>query len=440
MLDVTTGDLDRVVGQTLRGAGNVRGQVNIFGGTLVPGMAGSDSAATLSLGSGLTLSGGTVRFDLADVTTVGGGLNDLIDVAGNLLLAAPTSIAINPLAGAISNGAYRLFNYGGALSGNPSNLLVDFPPTRQTTLIDASTPGQVNLQVSGAAASLIWAGDGSSNSWDVSTSANWWNGGAADKFFNLDNVRFDDTAAPTSRTVNLGATVIPASVTVDSTFNYTITGSGKISGATGLVKSGLGKLTVATNNDNSGTTTINAGALQVGAGSNRGSLGSGNIVNNGALIFNRSTGLTVPGSISGSGSLEKHGAGTITLAANNSYMGTTMISTGTLQIGSGGPTGAIGPGEVINNGLFVIDRSTDLVLPNLISGAGGLDKRGEGMLELTALNTYTGPTTINGCILADWWSITWPMADCPATSAHRPPMPLTCTSARTARSVTWGRP
>ena len=31
----------------------------------------------------------------------------------------------------------------------------------------------------------------------------------------------------------------------------------------------------------------------------------------------------------------------------------------------------------------------------VIGGTGGLDKRDTGMLELTALNTYTGPTTIN---------------------------------------------
>ena len=397
ILDVAAEGLDRVVGQTLRGAGTVLGHVNLFGGTLVPDApALPDSAATLSLSSGLTLSGGTVHFDLAETTTIGSGVNDLVDVAGNLSLSAPTSIAINPLAGEISNGAYRLFNYSGTLAGNVTNLVVDFPPTRQTTAIDASTLGQVNLLVSGSAASLVWNGDGSFNLWDVNASPNWLNGAAFDTFFSLDLVTFDDTAAPTSRIVDITSTVIPRSVIVETALEYTFTGAGRISGVTGLTKNGVGKLTVATNNDNSGTTTINAGTLQVGAGSNRGSLGSGDIVNHGILIFNRSTGLTVPGTISGAGSLEKQGSGTITLAANNSYTGTTTISSGTLQIGAGGPTGAIGPGEVFNNGLLVVDRSTDLVLPNTISGLGGLDKRGEGMLELAGLNSYSGPTTING--------------------------------------------
>jgi autotransporter-associated beta strand protein len=397
VLDIAMEGLDRVVGQTLTGAGTVLGHVNLFGGTLVPDApALPDSAATLALGSGLTLSGGTVHFDLANTTTIGGGVNDLIAIAGNLSLSAPTSIAINPLSGEISNGAYRLFNYSGTLAGNVTNLLVDFPPTRQTTAIDASTLGQVNLVVSGSAASLVWNGDGSFNLWDVGASANWLNGAAFDTFFNLDQVTFDDTAAPTSRIVDVSSTVIPRSVIVDTALAYTFTGTGKISGVTGLTKNGVGKLTVATNNDNSGRTTINAGTLQVGAGANSGSLGSGEIVNHGVLIFNRSTGLVVPGAISGNGSLEKQGSGTITLAANNSYTGTTTISSGTLQIGAGGPTGAIGPGEVTNNGLLVVDRSTDLVLPNLISGSGGLDKRGEGFVELTGLNSYSGPTTING--------------------------------------------
>jgi autotransporter-associated beta strand protein len=397
VLDIAAEGLDRVIGQTLRGAGTVLGHVNLFGGTLVPDAPASpDSAATLALNSGLTLSGGSIHFDLADTTTIGGGVNDLIAVAGNLSLSTPTSIAINPLAGEISNGAYRLFNYSGTFSGAATNLVVDFPPTRQTMAVDASTPGQVNLLVSGSAASIVWNGDGSLNHWDVNASGNWLNGAAFDTFFNLDRVTFDDIAAITSRVVDLTSTVIPASVIVDTALEYTFTGGGKISGVTGLTKNGVGKLTIATNNDNSGTTTINAGTLQVGAGSNRGSLGSGDIVNHGVLIFNRSTGLTVPGTISGSGSLEKQGSGTITLVANNNYSGTTTIVSGTLQIGAGGPTGSIGPGEVINNGKLIIDRSTDLSMDNLISGQGTLEKSDAGMLELTALNTYTGPTVIRG--------------------------------------------
>ena len=49
------------------------------------------------------------------------------------------------------------------------------------------------------------------------------------------------------------------------------------------------------------------------------------------------------GAITGGGSLT-HVAGTTVLANNNSYLGTTTITAGTLQIGSGGTTGSLGLG------------------------------------------------------------------------------------------------
>ncbi len=51
------------------------------------------------LGNNLTLNGnGTLRFDLANVTTEGGGVNDLVTVGGNLSLGGISTIAINPIA------------------------------------------------------------------------------------------------------------------------------------------------------------------------------------------------------------------------------------------------------------------------------------------------------------------------------------------------------
>ncbi|MEX2141336.1 MAG: autotransporter-associated beta strand repeat-containing protein [Pirellulales bacterium] len=396
-LDLSGGSLDRGPDQTLTGAGRVLGQVNNFGGVISPNIpALANSAATLTFANGLTLNAGTVKFDLSNILTPGGGVNDLIEVTGNLMLTGNTEVAIHALAGGISNGIYRLFTYSGALSGGASNLRLAFPATRQTTTIDTSSANQVNLVVSGAAANLIWKGDGAFNTWDVNVSTNWRNGISPDKFFNLDNVTFDDTAGAASTTVDLADDVFPGSITVNSALDYTFTGGGTISGVTGLTKSGPGKLTIDTNNNNSGLTIITEGIVQIGAGLNTGSLGTGNIVNHAAVVFNRSTGLTVPGVISGSGSVEQQGTGTITLAADNTYTGPTTISSGTLQIGTGGPTGSIGPGAITNNGLLIISRATDLKMANLISGTGGLDKRDTGVLELTAVNTYTGPTTING--------------------------------------------
>ena len=80
---------------------------------------------------------------------------------------------------------------------------------------------------------------------------------------------------------------------------------------------------------------------KVGAGGGNGaSLGSGNIINNGGVDFNRTGTLTVNGAISGTAPFTKNGAGTVVLANNNSHPGGTTINAGILQLGNGGSSGS----------------------------------------------------------------------------------------------------
>ena len=99
--------------------------------------------------------------------------------------------------------------------------------------------------------------------------------------------------------------------------------------------------------------------------------------------------------ISGTGSLEKQGVGTSTLAGNNSYSGTTTISAGTLQVGNGGTNGTLGSGAVVNNAALVLNRSDSIAVSNQISGTGSVAQNGGGTTILSAANTYTGGTVIN---------------------------------------------
>ena len=69
---------------------------------------------------------------------------------------------------------------------------------------------------------------------------------------------------------------------------------GVISGTGTLTKSGAGTLTLTGANTYTGGTTISAGTLQIGNGGTTGSV-AGNIVDNGALVFNRSDALTYAG-------------------------------------------------------------------------------------------------------------------------------------------------
>jgi len=113
-------------------------------------------------------------------------------------------------------------------------------------------------------------------------------------------------------------------------------GTGTLTMTGGLVSVG-GALTQGTY----GTINLNSGgALQIGVGGTTGVLGVDALTNNGTLIFNRSDASTYAGVISGSGALVKQGAGTLTLAGNNTYSGATTVSEGGLTVnGTNGPGG-----------------------------------------------------------------------------------------------------
>ncbi len=174
-----------------------------------------------------------------------------------------------------------------------------------------------------------------------------------------------------------------------------ITVSNVISGSGTLTKQGAGALTLTGSNSYSGTTTISTGTLQVGAGSTAGTLGSGSVTDNAALVFNRSDSISVGNAISGSGTLTKQGAGTLTLTGSNGYSGTTTISAGTLQVGSGGTVGTLGTGNITNSSALTFNRSDSITVSNVISGSGTLTKQGAGTLTLTGSNSYSGVTTIS---------------------------------------------
>jgi len=213
-----------VAGHTGGGTSNdVLGHLTLGGGTLDVG--GLSNPATLGLGSNATLSGGTLRFDLGNPTGTG---SDLVKVAGNLSLSGTNSLVINATQGTLPAGRYTLFNYTGSLTGGAANLAIaGAGTTRQTFSFDTATSGAVAVNVSGSAANLVWTGGNAANAWDVNTTQNWKNGASADKFFNLDNVTFDDTGSNTPA-INITGTVSPGSLTVTGcagkTFTFVVTG------------------------------------------------------------------------------------------------------------------------------------------------------------------------------------------------------------------------
>jgi fibronectin-binding autotransporter adhesin len=106
---------------------------------------------------------------------------------------------------------------------------------------------------------------------------------------------------------------------------------------------------------------------------------------------------TQSGVISGSGSVDKTGAGTLIVTAANTHTGGTTVSAGTLQLGNGGSTGSI-TGNIANSGTVISKRSDDYTFDGVISGSGGFTNDGNN-IRFAQAQTYTGPTVINNNVL-----------------------------------------
>ena len=329
--------LTLAAGTTLTGFGTNSGAVSV-GGELAPGT----SPGTLTVGDLTLQSGSTATFELNTNNTVGGGVNDLIAVNGNLTLNN-NQLTIDLLNLPQTGVPYRLINYLGARSGsfNPSVTISE--PTRLTATLDYSTANQVNLTLSGTSASLKWAGADPSypSVWDSGVTTNWVTvaGNLPDAFFLGDNVAFDNSATQPfvmiQDQIGNAVAVVPSAMTVHADLHaFAIVGPGKISGGTSLVKSGDNSLTLSAANDFTGPVTINAGTLIVGNNAALGTATGGTLVATGATLdfSGRNIGLepvTVSGAgVGGAGALFNGGAqifpavARVTLTGDTTFGGT----------------------------------------------------------------------------------------------------------------------
>jgi autotransporter-associated beta strand protein len=211
------------------------------------------------------------------------------------------------------------------------------------------------------AASLTWnlAGGGV---WDTST-ANFTNGTTSVPFANGDQVTFNNAAGGT---IALTGALAPSTMTVSAAAGtYTFSGAtaaDKITGATGITKSGAGTLVLTSANDYVGGTTINGGTVQISAadqlGSGAVSLGGGTLRSAAASATTLTNAISVGaaggtidtggqnlqiGNLTSAGVLTKSGAGDLTVAgAITSGAGTGfMVDQGNVVLGSGPTAGGV---------------------------------------------------------------------------------------------------
>ena len=165
-------------------------------------------------------------------------------------------------------------------------------------------------------------------------------------------------------------------------------------GSSGTYNLNGGRMIVSWMNAGSGAAAFNfsGGTLQAGASFSTGLPITLNTSGGIATIDTAGYLVTLGGVLSGPGSLDKIGSGTLVLSGTNTYTGGTMLSDGTLSITNSSAVGSgglcIGP-----QGLFNLNAQ-NYVLPSLSGSAGGV------LTDLSTATTGTSTLTVNTLLSA----------------------------------------
>ncbi|RYD42654.1 MAG: hypothetical protein EOP85_10980, partial [Verrucomicrobiaceae bacterium] len=263
-----------------------------------------------------------------------------LKVNGTLTLNGPVTINITDQKPAV--GTIPLVSYTSPKMGSGSFVIGSVPSGVVARLVDDGS-GLVTLEVDSV--SLPWWDGLVNGKWDTTTK-NWVDSitSVTMAYQDLSPVRFDDLASgPTA--ITLDQTVTPSKVVFANTSKtYSITGTGKITGSTGVTKSGDASVTLGTPNDFTGPVTISGGALAT-------------------------TTLANGGSASGIG-------------ASSSAASNLVLEGGTLRYT--GPTATTDRGFTINAAGSGISTVNDLTVSGVVNNvAGTLLKSGAGNLTFS---------------------------------------------------------
>ncbi|MDT8391392.1 MAG: PEP-CTERM sorting domain-containing protein [Lentisphaeria bacterium] len=305
-----------------------------FGETAIGGGGGASSTSAASMKGNPGGSGGGGSADTGGSGTA---------LQGN---AGGNSTAI-----ATGGGGGGAGGVGGTPTGGDG-----LPSTITGTSVDYAAGGDGNVYSGAYADGANGAvntgnGGGGAKSAGSSTIKNGGKGGSG-----IVVVRYTGDNLLTGGTVStVGADTVHTFTSVgSSTLGFNATIDGDISGDGNLIWNGGGTLTLNGTNTYTGTTTIDSGStLQIGSGGTTGTLPTGDVLNNGALVFNRSDITTITNDVSGTGSVEHAGSGTLELTGTLTYDGPTSVTGGGILEMASGSFGALSVG----NGTLSIDSS-----------------------------------------------------------------------------------
>ncbi len=362
---------------TLSVASTFTGAVNVSGGLLAfPGTGTSADPTTLGAGvKNINLTnGGGVRVIAAYsnpssgtksfVIGSGGGTFDVpnglflqLDDAGQLAGTGDLTVQGTGTGYVLLNN--QAFNFSGNVFVNSATLLL------QANSVLGTTPGRTLTVASGAVLNIN-------------------NGGLILPLgITLNGTGIGGAGAmvgTAATTLTSGITLASSDASIGGT--ATLTETGPVGGSGGLTKVGANTLVLAGASSYSGNTTISAGVLQIGSAGATGTLPTtGTFTDNGTFLINRtnavSQGVDFPtAGITGTGGITQAGTGVTTLTVPNSYVGTTLVSAGTLTLSGPATLGATTAPLTVNGG-------------GSAAAAGTLDLGGTSQ-TVGALNGVTG--------------------------------------------------
>ena len=412
--------------------------------TLSPG----DNVAapgTLTIKGNLALgSGTTLDYSFGEANVVGGPLNDLIVVAGDVSLGGKLNVALSP-GGSLDVGVYRVISYGGTLSNAAGLGALPTGADRTDYFIQTSVDKQVNLTYSNGLTLNHWDGGvGPKNNSQVNGGSGTWvaPGGVNDNW--------TDVGGRVNAGWNQDAYAIfsgqSGTVLVDSSANGAINVQGMQFAVDGYVLQGIAsgdKLSLKGSPAGSGP---NEATIRVGDGTAAGAGYTATIatVLDGAVKVVKTdlgtlalSGVNTPGH----GGQQRHGAG---IPGREPGRGFGRAVAGRWHAGR---DREFRHGARDHGGLgrrrHQCRGGANLGVTSAINGSGALSKGGAGTLTLHADNVYAGGTTITAGTLqlgtggtAGPSSAMWPiMARWPSIAAT--PTPSAAGSAAAARSHRW---